>query len=574
MSENYQVTARKWRPQKFDEVVGQDHVTRTLKNAIRENRLAHAYLFTGQRGCGKTTVARILAKAINCPNAEKNGYEPCNECEICKAITAGTSMDVSEIDGASNNSVDDVRAMRDNVKYPPLNGKYRIVIIDEVHMLSTQAFNALLKTLEEPPRHLVFIFATTEVQKVLPTILSRTQRYDFRRMQIEEIITHLRLIANADKITTDEDALLLIARKADGSMRDAQSVFDQAIAFTGGKLSAATLGEALNLIDNDFFFSVSDAIIASETNKAFSLAFDVVTRGYDIEEFLGGLLDHFRNFMTVVVTKKPSLLEVSKQHQERYTADSGNFSEGDLLRLVRIGFRAIEQLKSAPSPRMVLELALVEMTLIERAVDIRALVEELRSLKGATNELPTATPAPRGTPTSTPRTATPTPPARATKSETSAAPIATATMSSEPIDADEVMSRRDECKEFLSSRSVPFMLVSEDVDFKEVKGSQVIFAISKNHTSETLSRHKENLTNLLKEFYVNSGLSFDVLKVERSAMPKPTQTSHAPKTPNGANKANASAGERETAQAMTIDDGVERSPFELALISELGAVPV
>lgn len=254
MSEQYQVTARKWRPQRFDEVIGQDHVTRTLKNAIREGRLAHGYLFTGQRGCGKTTVARLLAKAINCPNAAENGYEPCNKCDTCIAITSGASMDVAEIDGASNNGVDDVREMRENVKYPPLQGKYRVVIIDEVHMLTSNAFNALLKTLEEPPSHLVFIFATTEVQKVLPTILSRTQRYDFRRMQIDEIVKSLRHIAESDGISADDDSLLLIAKKADGSMRDSQSIFDQAVAFSGGKLEASTLREALNFDRRRFLF--------------------------------------------------------------------------------------------------------------------------------------------------------------------------------------------------------------------------------------------------------------------------------------------------------------------------------
>src|ERR1035437_6837490 len=211
MSETFQVTARKWRPMRFDDVVGQEHVTRTLKNAIASGRLAHAFLFTGQRGCGKTTVARILAKAVNCPNAAANGYEPCNKCENCVAITEGRSMDVVEIDGASNNGIDDVRTLRENVKYPPLHGKYKVVIIDEVHRLSKEAFNALLKPLEDPPKSLIFIFATTEAQKVLPTILSRTQRYDFRRIQLDEIIALLRKIADADGITIDDDALVLIA---------------------------------------------------------------------------------------------------------------------------------------------------------------------------------------------------------------------------------------------------------------------------------------------------------------------------------------------------------------------------
>ncbi|HZK75634.1 MAG TPA: DNA polymerase III subunit gamma/tau, partial [Candidatus Kapabacteria bacterium] len=249
MPESFQVTALKWRPMRFEDVAGQSHITRTLKNAIASGRLAHAFLFTGQRGCGKTTVARILAKAINCPNAAANGYEPCNTCENCLAITAGRSMDVSEIDGASNNSVDNIRELRDNVKYPPLQGAYKVIIIDEVHMLSNSAFNALLKTLEEPPRYLVFIFATTEAQKVLPTILSRTQRYDFRRIQLEEIMALLRKIADADNITIDDDALVLIAKKADGSARDAESIFDQVVAFAGTTVETARLREALNLID-------------------------------------------------------------------------------------------------------------------------------------------------------------------------------------------------------------------------------------------------------------------------------------------------------------------------------------
>lgn len=378
MAEGFQVTARKWRPMRFDDVVGQDHVTKTLKNAIKEKRLAHAYLFTGQRGCGKTTVARILAKAINCPNAPENGFEPCNTCDVCIGITEGRSMDVAEIDGASNNGVDDVRSLRDNVKYPPLQGAYKVIIIDEVHMLSTSAFNALLKTLEEPPKHLVFVFATTEVQKVLPTILSRTQRYDFRRLQLEEITTRLALIAKTDGISIDEDALLIIAKKADGSMRDAQSIFDQVIAFCGTEVETAKVRSALNLIDTDFYFEVSDAIAEQQPAKAFELGYHVVSRGYDIEEFFGGLLEHFRNLLTARVMQSSKFIEVSKMHQERYLNASQSFSEGDLLRLVRLGTSALERLKTSLQPRIVLEMTLTEMMLMERAIELKTLLDELR----------------------------------------------------------------------------------------------------------------------------------------------------------------------------------------------------
>ncbi len=390
MSETFQVTALKWRPMRFDDVVGQEHVTHTLKNAIASDRLAHAFLFTGQRGCGKTTVARILAKAVNCPNAVTNGYEPCNHCDNCLAITEGRSMDVAEIDGASNTGVDDVRMLRDNVKYPPLTGKYKVVIIDEVHMLSNNAFNALLKTLEEPPRHLIFVFATTEAQKVLPTILSRTQRYDFRRIQLEEITRKLREIVDAEHVTIEDDALIIIAKKADGSMRDAQSLLDQVIAFCGMTVETSRLRESLNLIDLDFFFEVSDAIANRDPKRAFELSGEIISRGYDVEEFFSGLLEHFRNILTVLITNTTKLLEVSKAHQERYLSHAKQFAEADLLRLIRLGQTAFERLKSTHDPRIVLEIALVEMMMLERALEVSQLIEEVRALRGSGTAIPQA----------------------------------------------------------------------------------------------------------------------------------------------------------------------------------------
>jgi DNA polymerase-3 subunit gamma/tau len=559
MSDHYKVTALKWRPQRFDEVVGQDHITRTLKNAIRENRLAHAYLFTGQRGCGKTTVARILAKAINCPNAAANDYEPCNKCEICLAITNGSSMDVAEIDGASNNGVDDVREMRENVKYPPLNGKYRIVIIDEVHMLSTAAFNALLKTLEEPPRHLVFIFATTEVQKLLPTILSRTQRFDFRRMQIDEIVKHLKHIAEADKIEYDDDALLVIAKKADGSMRDGQSIFDQAVAFSGNSVRSERLREALNLIDADFYFDVSDAIANADPGKAFSLAQEVSSRGYDVEEFIGGVLEHLRNFLTVLVTRKRELLEVSKEHQKRYEEGSRNFSEADILRLVRIGYRALQQLRDAPSPKMVLELMLTEMTLAEKAIDIRALLEEIQALRNgapAASKLSAPAPAQKKTPISSPAPEIPRPEAVSAPAPASA-----------PVTNGAIGSKWREFLEFASERSIPFRLVMEDVELTDASGPKLVLGISKNHSAETFARNHDTFQKLLREFFASASLDFETKRIERKAPERHNSGRNASSNGALASSENGSA-------AITFDDDAELSDLERALMKDLGATPV
>ncbi|MEI8134435.1 MAG: DNA polymerase III subunit gamma/tau [bacterium] len=566
MSEHYQVTARKWRSQRFDEVVGQDHITHTLLNAIREGRLAHAYLFTGQRGCGKTSVARVLAKAINCPNAEANGFEPCNTCEVCLSITNGSSMDVAEIDGASNNGVDDVREMRENVKYPPLQGKYRVIIIDEVHMLSAAAFNALLKTLEEPPRHLIFIFATTDAQKLPATILSRTQRYDFRRIQIDQIVSHLKHISASDGITIDDDALLLIAKKGDGSMRDSQSIYDQAIAYCGINVETTRLREALNLIDADFFFEVTDAIRDHATNRAFALAYEVVSRGYDIEEFLQGLLEHLRNFLTIIVTGKRELLEVVKFHQEKYATEAKHFSEGDILRLTKLGFKALERLKGSQSSRIVLELVLVEMTMAERAVDIRSLLDELKSLKGDAKSLPTGDHASsdrrssvgnrQSSPVATTATALP------TKDE------GRTTIDNQQVTNDDpdVASQWGEFIEFVSAKSIPFRLVCEDVELLTSVGKMQTIGISKKHSEETFSRNKELFTKFLREFFANDTLTYEVKRVERKA---PLQSNS-----QGPSAQSSNSQHRSPAPMVTIDDSVERSDFELALIRDMGAVPV
>jgi DNA polymerase-3 subunit gamma/tau len=501
---------------RFDDVVGQDHVTRTLKNAIASDRLAHAFLFTGQRGCGKTTVARILAKAVNCPNAATNGYEPCNHCDNCLAITEGRSMDVAEIDGASNTGVDDVRMLRDNVKYPPLTGKYKVVIIDEVHMLSNNAFNALLKTLEEPPRHLIFVFATTEVQKVLPTILSRTQRYDFRRIQLEEITRRLRTIAEADGITIEDDALIIIAKKADGSMRDAQSLMDQVIAYCGMTVETSRLREALNLIDLNFYFEVSDAIANRDPKRAFELSGEIISRGYDVEEFFAGLLEHFRNILTVRITGTTEQLEVSKAHQERYTDHAEHFNEADMLRLVRLGQTAFERLKSTHDPRIVLEVALVEMMMLERAIEVSQLIEEVRALRGiapmsvpqnpATPEKKSsniaAGPANGSLPPSIPKISAPTPSPKPQIIQE------TVPEQKETLDTDTIAARWLEFGDFLRTRSRPLWSILPELEFCGVRRSMIYFAVPGAAQKGMLMNMKDEMQLALKEFF-GSPLQFE-----------------------------------------------------------------
>ena len=379
--QSFIVTARKWRPLTFADVVGQEHVTTTLKNAIASGRVHHAYLFTGPRGVGKTTCARILSRALNCQHPVDN--EPCNRCSSCLDVLEGRSVDVIEIDGASNNSVDDIRKLRDNAKYAPLTGQYKLYIIDEVHMLSTAAFNALLKTLEEPPPHLIFVFATTEIHKVPATILSRCQRFDFRRMEVESIVNHLGTIAAADGITIDESALTIIARKADGSMRDSQSIFDQVVSYCGTTISGAAVADALHLIDTEFFFQLSDAARAGDVREMFSLASQVVQRGYDLQDCLLGLLEHYRNILTVLTTGSTDLIDGSAQEREHYQTAASDFNQADVVRAMNIIVSGEAVLRQhPPQPRVRFEFTLVQLAQMDSSVDLGELLQRL-SGKGA-----------------------------------------------------------------------------------------------------------------------------------------------------------------------------------------------
>ncbi len=376
---SYVVLARKYRPMFFQDVVGQQHVTKTLQNAIEQNRIANAYLFSGPRGVGKTTVARLLAKALNCEHGPT--IKPCNECSSCIEVNESRSLDVFEIDGASNRGIDEVRNLRESLRYSPNPGKHRIYIIDEVHMLTNEAFNALLKTLEEPPTNVLFIFATTEAHKVPATILSRCQRFDFKRMSNKNVADQLRELATKEKITIDDESLRIIANKADGSMRDGESILDQVIAFAGTKIHAAQVSDLLGIIDQELFFQVTDSIKKGDVQSGVELANKIFTEGYNFNEFLIGLAEHFRNLLIAKATHTAKELDVSEEHEKKYISEADDFQVEDLLRLVKIAADAENLIRRSSNGRLHLEVALVKMIKLTKSVQLSQLLDKIEDIK-------------------------------------------------------------------------------------------------------------------------------------------------------------------------------------------------
>jgi DNA polymerase-3 subunit gamma/tau len=358
--DNFIVSARKYRPATFETVVGQQHITNTLKNAIKNNQLAQAFLFCGPRGVGKTTCARILAKTINCENLQSNG-EACGVCHSCVSFQNGSSFNIHELDAASNNSVDDIRSLIEQVRIPPQAGRYKIYIIDEVHMLSQAAFNAFLKTLEEPPHYAIFILATTEKHKILPTILSRCQIFDFNRIRVEDMANHLASIAKKESIDYEADALHIIAQKADGGLRDALSMFDQIVSFSDGKVTYRTVIDNLNILDYDYYFRIIDGLLKEDTAGTLLLFDEILSKGFDGAHFISGLSEHFRNLL---VGKDPTtlkLLEVSEGIKAKYLQQSQAASVSFMLSAMNIANQCDLNYKLSKNQRLQVELALLKM---------------------------------------------------------------------------------------------------------------------------------------------------------------------------------------------------------------------
>lgn len=386
----YLVMARKYRPQTFEEVVGQSHVTTTLKHAIQANRISHAYLFTGPRGTGKTTVARILAKALNCK--EGPTPKPCNRCDSCKEITIGRSLDVVEIDGASNNSVDDIRTLRENIRYVPTQQKYKVYIIDEVHMLSDSAFNALLKTLEEPPAHAIFVFATTEPHKVPQTVLSRCQRFDFRRIPTSDLVETIQTIAKKENVEIAKEASYVLARRADGSLRDVLSLLDQVIAYGGEAESGQQektivtpelVGETLGLVDQDKLFEITDAVAQKDTAKGISILNQLIDSGADLPEFVNSLIQHLRNLLISKIAGSSTVLfDLSDDYIRKYKEKGSEFSETDLLRMIKAVADLNQNLKRTSDPRILLEMTLMKLFKMESSVSLEEVLKKLDLLEG------------------------------------------------------------------------------------------------------------------------------------------------------------------------------------------------
>ena len=358
--ENFVVSARKYRPMTFDTVVGQGSITNTLKNAIRNNTLAQAFLFCGPRGVGKTTCARIMAKTINCLHPTEN-LEACNECESCRAFNNNASFNIYELDAASNNSVEDIRSLVDQVRIPPQIGQYKVYIIDEVHMLSAAAFNAFLKTLEEPPAYAKFILATTEKHKIIPTILSRCQIFDFKRITVDDIAKHLAFVAQSEGVSAEPEALNIIAQKADGALRDALSIFDQMVSFSGKSITYKDVIDNLNVLDYDYYFQIVDHILHGNTSDILLILNDIISKGFEPQHFINGLGNHLRSLMVCKDPITVQLLEVSEQLRQRYLAQSQACPMPFLIRALEINNKCDIDYRAANNKRLHLEIALLKM---------------------------------------------------------------------------------------------------------------------------------------------------------------------------------------------------------------------
>jgi DNA polymerase-3 subunit gamma/tau len=383
---SFVVSARKYRPIRFEEVVGQEHVSQTLKNALKNDHLAHAFLFCGPRGVGKTTCARILAKVLNCQNLGTD-YEPCNTCDSCKAFNDNSSFNITELDAASNNSVEHIRALIEQVRFQPQQGKYKVFIIDEVHMLSQQAFNAFLKTLEEPPSYAIFILATTEKHKIIPTILSRCQIFDFKRIQVPAMVKHLEQICSEEGINAEPEALHIIGQKADGALRDALSIFDRIVAFSGKEIKYNDVIENLNVLDYDYYFKVVDALLTEDVSSILMIFDDIQRKGFDGDIFMTGLAEHFRNLLVCKDPQTIQLLDRSENIRERYLQQTLLTPTALIITALDICNTCDIEYRMARNKRLHVEMALIKMTHIPQAIKVSQLQATGELLEKKTPEI-------------------------------------------------------------------------------------------------------------------------------------------------------------------------------------------
>ena len=380
MATEYQVLARKKRPQVFESIVGQEHITKTLKNAISTGRIAHAYLFTGIRGIGKTTCARVLAKALNCRQGPTP--TPCNGCDICEQITKGNSLDVIEIDGASNRGIDEIRELKENVKFAPPTAKYKVYIIDEVHMLTAPAFNALLKTLEEPPPHVIFILATTEAHKLPPTILSRCQRYDFRPMGKEKIFEFLKRVAEEEGIKVEEKAVSLISDASEGSLRDSLSILESIVSVSQGEISYQNVADILGIVDSNLLLFFSEALIAKDPNRIISLVNELYSSGADIKQFCKSFLNHLREMIVTSLSVNEKLSQTAPQSEKNQLKEQAlKIPHENWIQLFSIFYEAEKEIRRADNPRILLEVTLLKMLRIETVVPLNKILDQIAGLK-------------------------------------------------------------------------------------------------------------------------------------------------------------------------------------------------
>ena len=379
--EHYEVIARKWRPQTFDDVIGQQHITNTLKNEIQSGRIAHAFLFSGIRGIGKTSAARILAKALNCQSGDAPTAEPCNQCDACLSIKHGTATDVMEIDGASNRKIENIRELRENIKFSPAKLRYKVYIIDEVHMLTKEAFNALLKTLEEPPKHAIFVLATTDDHKVPITITSRCQRFSFRGVGLNDMSRALQRITEAEGIQIDQQSLLYIAKRSEGSMRDAQSILEQVISYCGQEVSREKVAEILGVVGSESIQDVAEAILSDEPEKLLEVVHSLVLQGHDLEQFYKELIEHVRNLLVLKVSSKAErLLENSMLGPDVLREQSASHSFQELQAIFKYLLRMESDIKRSAYPRFTLEMALLQASQIKSIELFDDALKQIQSL--------------------------------------------------------------------------------------------------------------------------------------------------------------------------------------------------